>query len=104
MRLLVHISYSRKTSKGGCIGDYIGDYDRGMKRDTRSLDDGSDKHVGECVSWARSGTTHVTFGVCVRMSARNSTPKTQIISEPLSKLLVSPLVSLIIVPYIAPWR
>ena len=34
----VHMSYSLNSLKGGYIGDYIGDYYRVIKGDTRSLD------------------------------------------------------------------
>ena len=36
-----HMSYSLNSLKGGYIGDYIRDYYRVIKGDTRSLDNGS---------------------------------------------------------------
>ena len=38
---LLQLSYSLNSLKGGYIGDYIGDYYRVIKGDTRSLDNGS---------------------------------------------------------------
>ena len=36
-----HMSHSLNSLKGGYIGGYIGDYYRGIKGDTRSLDNGT---------------------------------------------------------------
>ena len=35
---MAHMSYSLNSKKGGYIGDYIGEYYKGHKGDTRTLD------------------------------------------------------------------
>ena len=58
-----HVSYSLNSLKGGFIGEYIGDYYRGIKGGTRSLDYSS---CGDSQSSCIQGRKRNLRDSCVR--------------------------------------